>query len=155
MNSYDPKKAAQVWARVQAQTPVIPDSALVMPMIAQERADATMYLHLSRRFQGKQSAALRRMAQQEQSHAAQLKGICALCAEKLPLLRTPPAPKESTAVLLRQCYEREKASSARYRLHAQHSEHGALFARLAAQEEEHCAILLELLGSLDKPTRRK
>ena len=148
MNSYDPKKAAAVWQRVQGQTPAPPDSASLLTLIAQEQEDASTYLHLSRQFTGKESAALRQMAYQEQSHAACLRGIYALLTGKKPALHTPPAPLENRQVLLRRCYGREMQSLTQYKARTDDPQYGHIFTRLAAQEQEHCHILLGILGNL-------
>ena len=148
MQNYDPKKAAAVWQRVQAQTPAPPDHSSLLAMIQQEQADAVAYLHLSRQFQGKEAAALRQMAQQEQSHSACLRGMYALLTGKKPSLHTPPAPRENRQVLLRRCYGREMQSLTQYQAQANDPQYGHIFARLAAQEQEHCQILLRLLGNL-------
>ncbi len=148
MSTYDPKKAAQVWQRVQAQNQAAPDQATLLTLIAQEQEDAATYLHLSRQFEGKEAAALRQIAHQEQSHAACLRGIYALQTGKKPALRTPPAPRENRQTLLRHCYGREMQSLAQYKNRANDPEHGHIFARLAAQEQEHCHILLKLLGNM-------
>ncbi len=146
--SYDPKKAAAVWQRVQAQTQAVPDQATLLTLISQEQEDAVTYLHLSRQFTGKESATLRQIAYQEQSHAACLRGIYSLLTGKKPTLHTPPAPRENRQVLLRRCYGREMQSLSQYKARANDPEHGHIFSRLAAQEQEHCHTLLNILGNL-------
>ena len=147
MNNYDPKKAAQVWQRVQSQTPTPPDQASLLTLIAQEQEDAAIYLHLSRHFEGKEAAALRQMAQQEQSHAACLRGIYSLLTGTKPALHTTPAPRENRQVLLRRCYGREMQSLTQYQARTNDPQYGHIFARLAAQEQDHCHTLLRLLGN--------
>lgn len=148
MSTYDPKKAAAVWQRVQGQTPAPPDAASLLTMITQEQEDSVIYLHLSRQFSGKEAAALRQIAFEERSHAACLRGIYALQTGKKPALHTPPAPRENRQVLLRHCYGREMQSLAQYKARANDPEHGHIFSRLAAQEQAHCHILLNLLGNV-------
>lgn len=148
MLSYDPKKAAEVWQRVKSQASSTPAPVDFKAMIAGEWTDAVTYLHLSRHFRGKESAALRRMAQQEQAHAASLKGISVLRTGHRPSLHTPPAPQQSVRTLLHRCYGRELQCLSQYQAHTADPEYGPIFARLAAQEQEHCHILLQLLGNL-------
>ena len=148
MSQYDPKKAAAVWQRVQGQTPDTPEPPSLLSLIAQEQEDAVTYLHLSRQFPGKEGALLRQMAQQEQSHASCLRGLYALQSGHKPNLRTPPAPRESKQALLRRCYGREMQSLAQYQARAKDPQHGHIFARLAAQEQEHCQNLLLLLDKI-------
>ena len=149
MNTIDPAKAAQVWQRVQSTAPALiaPDQGL-LELIANEWQDAATYLQLSRRFQGKQSALLRTLFQQEQSHTACLKGIYTLVTGKHPKIATVQPPQESTEVLLRKCYGREMRRLAQYEKRVEDPEYGQVFAKLAQQERDHCRIILELLGSL-------
>ena len=151
MQNYDPKKAAAVWQRVQgaqAQAPVFPDASTLLSWISQEQEDAVIYLYLSRHFPGKEGAALRQMAQQEQAHASCLRGIYVLLTGKKPALPTAPAPRENPKALLRRCYGREMQSLTQYKARTDDPQYGHIFTRLAAQEQEHCHILLGILGNL-------
>ena len=147
METYDKAKAARVWQRVQGEVAADPTQGL-QGLIAEEWADAALYLSLSRRIQGPQSAILK-MSQDEQSHMACLKGIYTLQGSGRPQIPTPPPPdKASVSMLLRRCYGREMRCLAQYEARANHPEYGQIFARIAQQEREHCRQLLELLGSL-------
>ncbi len=158
MDKIDPQKAARVWQRVHTDAPA-QNSVQAPPqnpvqglpeLIAQEWTDAAIYLQLSRRFQGKDSAILRQMAQQEQSHTACLKGIYTLITGAQPMVRAVPPAQESTQAILRRCYGREMRCLAQYEERASHPEYGQVFSRLAEQEREHCRLVLELLGKLKK-----
>ena len=148
MLPYDAQKTAEIWKRVHGQPPTGPDLSELLLMITQEQTDAATYLHLSRHFRGKDSAALRQMAYQEQSHAACLKGIYTMLTGNRPPLRTPSIPREPLKQLLRRCYNRELQCVSLYQARIDDPEHGHSFARLAAQDQEHCHILLQLLGSM-------
>lgn len=148
MDTYNAEKAAQVWQRVRSAALPEDLAAELTGMIAGEWTDAASYLQLSRRFQGKDAALLRRMFEEEQSHAACLKGIYTLLTGERTVTRTPPTPQEPIAVTLRRCYGREMRCLAIYEQHASHREYGMIFQRLAEQEREHCRALLELLGKL-------
>jgi len=151
MESIDLKKAAAVWQRVQGHTqPVQPDidPQSLLPIIAEEWIDATTYLSLSRRLRGKESALLRKMAEQEQSHAACLKGLYVLLSGEHPHFRTPPASAEPVEQLLRRCYGREMHCLAQYENRSDDPRYGPVFVKLAQQEREHCRHILALLGSL-------
>lgn len=146
METYDPEKTARVWQRVCGEQ--APPRHQGLPgLIAEERTDAATYLRLSRRFQGKASQILRRMFEEEQAHAACLKGICRLLTGTNPSTQAPPLPQESTEALLRRCYGREMRCLAEYEARSSDPEYGQVYARLAQQEREHCRRLLELLGS--------
>lgn len=156
MNTIDPQKAARVWQRVQQSAPATPsapapqaiDTEALQQMILQEWTDAATYLHLSRRLNGPQRAALYRMFQEEQTHAACLKGIYTLTTGSHPKIRTTPLEQENTVVLLRRCYGREMRALAQYEARSSDPEYGHIFSRLAAQEREHCKTILQLLGSI-------
>ena len=147
MPSIDPEKAARVWQRVRADTDMglVPQDLLAL--IAEEQNDATTYLHLSRRFQGSRGLLLREMAQQEQTHAACLKGIYTLITGTRPVVRAQPVIREAPELTLRRCYSREMQCLSRYEAKSADAQYGQVFARLAQQEREHCRLILELLGS--------
>lgn len=148
MEKYDPEAAARVWQRVQGKTPQNEDLGSLPAMIAGEWQDATTYLRLSRKFTGKEAGILRKMFEQEQSHAACLKGIYTLLTGERLVTHTPAPGQEPLRAALRRCYGREMQSLAQYEKWSEHREYGPVFARLAQQEREHCAALLELLGNL-------
>lgn len=148
METYDKQKAARVWQRVQNSIPEDPTRGLA-GMIAEEWADAATYLTLARRVQGRESAILRKMGQQEQSHMACLKGMYTLLGAGRPEIPAPqPLDRAPIGLLLRRCYGREMRALAQYEARATDPEYGQIFARMAQQEREHCRQLLELLGSL-------
>lgn len=148
MSSYDPKKAAAVWQRVQSQQEAIPEPVDLLTLIARAQEGAVAYLYLSRKVGNQSSALLRKMAQQEQSCVSCLKGIYAMMTGQRPQMHSAPAPRDSVPNLLRRCYGREKQSLAQYEARAKDREYGHIFTRLAAQTQEHCQILLSLLGRL-------
>lgn len=150
METIDPAKAARVWQRVRSEAPAEHPEQGLLELIAQEWNDAATYLQLSRRFQGKDSATLRRMYEEEQAHAACLKGIYTLIAGKRPTVRTVPPTQEDPEQILRKCYGREMQCLVRYEQRSEDPEYGQVFARLAEQERGHCCLVLELLGNLKK-----
>ncbi len=148
METYDKAKAARVWQRVQGESVANPTQGLPA-LIAEEWADAAIYLSLSRRVQGNASAILRKMSQEEQAHMACLKGIYTLHGAGRPEIPAPPPlDKAPVATVLRRCYGREMRCLAQYESRAADPEYGQVFARMAQQEREHCRQILELLGSL-------
>ena len=155
MENYNAEKIARVWQRVRGEAEQAPQIEAPrqqgLPMlIAEEQTDATTYLILSRRFQGKQALTLRRMFEEEQAHIACLKGIYTLTTGQRPATKALPLPQESTEAILRRCYGREMRCLAEYEARAKDPEYGRIFAGLAAQEREHCHRILELLGGLKK-----
>ncbi len=150
MDTYNPEMAARVWQRVQAGPEPAQDAQWLLGLIAQERADAATYLHLSHRTQGKISAMLHQMFQQEQAHVACLKGIYTLMTGTHPAVQATTPTQEPVSVILRRCYGREMRCLAQYEAHSADPEYGQVFSRLALQEQEHCRMVLELLGSLQE-----
>lgn len=150
MEKIDPAKAARVWERVQATSNSVSREQGLLELIAQEWTDANLYLQLSRRFQGKESATLRRMYEDEQSHCACLKGIYTLLTGTHPTVKATPPAAEEPEPLLRRCYGREMRCLAQYEARSADPEYGQVFARLADREREHCRMVLELLGNLKK-----
>ena len=148
MNTIDPAKAARVWERVQATAQ--PKEQGLLAMIAREWTDAATYLQLSRRFQGKDSAALRKMYEEEQAHTACLKGIYTLITGTRPVIKAAPPADQDPEVILRRCYGQEMQGLVEYEARSADKEYGPVFARLAAQERDHCRIILELIGNLKK-----
>lgn len=151
MERIDPAKAAAVWQRVHTPAPPLTDSQGLQNLIMEELTDSLTYLQLSRQLGGNQGNLLRQMFQQEQSHAACLKGIYRIVTGHHPVMPTPTIPKESIEATLRRCYGREMRCLAQYEARMGDPEYGKVFARLALQEQEHCRMLLEILGTLKKP----
>lgn len=150
METIDPVKAARVWQRVHGENPPERREQGLPELIAHEWTDATTYLQLSRRFQGKESMILRKMYEQEQAHTACLKGIYTLLTGTRPMVRAITLPQDDPEKILRNCYGREMHCLARYEERSADPEYGHIFARLAEQEREHCRRILELLGNLKK-----
>lgn len=148
MDTIDAVKAARVWQRVQADNPGTAREAGLMELIVREREAAATYLLLSRRFKGKQSALLRQLFEQEQAHAACLKGIYTLMTGKAPVSAASAPVLEETGAVLRRCYGNQMQCLARYEQRSADPEYGHVFARLAQQEREHCRTVLEILGSI-------
>lgn len=144
MENYDPQLAARVWKRVTGETA---ETRLdLQSLIEDALADAAAYLHLSRLFRSPYDRILRQMHRQEQSHAACLKGIYRMRTGKRCLPNLPKPPREKPALTLQRCYERELRRAGAYTASAADPRFGQSFTRMAQQEQEHCRILLELLG---------
>ena len=147
MEPFDQEKAQRVWQRVR-QDPAAAPEAELLALISEEQAHAATYLQLSRRFQGREGAILRQMSQQEQAHAACLKGIYTLLTGTSPVRRHSSSAPEETSHALRRCYGCEMRCLAAYEKKAEDPQYGPVFSRLAQQEREHCHMLLELIGKL-------
>ena len=150
VETFDAQKVARVWNRVQGQQPQGFEVQQLPELIAQELLDANAYLLLSRRFQGRDSVLLRQMAQQEQDHAACLRGLYTLLTGGHPVIQRPQVPQQDTQQLLRSCYGNQMHRLARYEARAAAPDYGKIFAGLAIQEQEQCQKILALLGRMKK-----
>ena len=148
--AYQNEMAQRVWQRVRGEEENGIAAHTLQEMIAGEWSDAAAYLALSRKTTGKESSILRRLVEEEQSHMACLKGIYTLITGAKPNLPRTPAPQEPMEVTLRKCYSREMHALAAYEQRSADREYGPVFARLAQQEREHCRMVLELIGGLQK-----
>ena len=148
METMDKEKAARVWQRVKGEPEHPPMVQGLLALISEEWTDAATYLRLSRQFTGKENAMLRKLAQQEQAHAACLKGIYTLITGSQPGVRAIPPEGTSVSNILRRCYGREMRCLAEYEARSTDPEYGRVFQGLAEQERQHCHMILEILGSL-------
>ena len=148
MDNYDAAKATRVWQRVQGAKPAVPEADGIPALIAGELEDAAIYMHLARNASPKESQILRRLAQEEQNHGACLKGIYTLMTGEPISPRIPPVPQQPAERILRRCYGKEMRCLAQYEAKSNDPEYGPVFARLAAQEREHCMTVLVLIGKM-------
>lgn len=146
MENINPSQAARVWQRVRGNQTDDPEQLLAQ-LIAQEWEDASIYLQLSRRTGGKEAAALYQLFQQEQAHCSCLKGIYTLTTGKKPAIPAVKKIAEPMEIALRHCYGREMRCLSAYEQRREDPQYGHVFARLAQQEQEHCRVVLELIGS--------
>ena len=150
METFDSAKAARVWQRVRGEAEETPRHQGLMRLIAEEWTDAAICTALSRRFQGKQAQLLRRMSEEEQAHAACLKGIYTLLTGERPTVKAVPLSQESTEAILRRCYGTQMRRLAEYEARSEDPEYGKVYEKLADQEQSHCHQILALLGSLKR-----
>lgn len=115
-------------------------------LLAEESAAET-YLALARQMGGRAGGRLQQMAREARSHAACLEGICVLVTGRAPEIR-PPTPEPGTPqAILRRCYGRAMRTLVTYEARREDREYGPVFRRLAAQQQDHCRIILELIGT--------
>ena len=150
MKNYDPKPAARVWDRVQNAAVPAGDSQLNLNLIAEELLDAATYLQLSKRLSTPQAAAIKQLAQQEQSHVSCLKGVYTMITGEKPKVLPVKVSDDPPDIVLRRCYGREMRALAQYEARQNDPQYGHVFRMLARQEQEHCRRLLEILGTLSK-----
>ena len=91
---------------------------------------------------------LRKMAEEEQTHVACLRGIYRMVTGERCQIHTSPVDLEDPPVALRRCYGREMRCLAAYEARSDDSEYGPVFAQLAQQEREHCKNILLLMNTI-------
>lgn len=124
-----------------------PEAGALLTLIAREWEDASVYHALSQVLPGEKGLLLQRLCREEQRQARCLQGIYTLVTGTQPTIHTPPPKGERVETTLRRCYGREMQDLAAYEARSGHREYGPVFARLARQDQDHCRILLEILGS--------
>ena len=147
METMDPKREREVWQRVRGEMDLPGE---LKKLAAREWADAAVYLMLSRQMQGQQKAVLRKLFEQEQSHAACLRGIYLLLAGEPMTARTSPPTPEVPELALKKCCGNKLRSAAAYEALSSVAEYGPVFQQMARQEWEQCRVLLELIGNLGR-----
>ena len=149
METIDPNQAARVWQRVRGNSPE--DSARNLEqMIIREWESAAIYLQLSRRCSGRDSAALYKLFQQEHAHCACLKGIYVMMTGQRPRLPAITPSREPLNTALRGCSGREMRELRSYEERAADPDYGYVFSRIRDQKRDHCRVLLELIGGMEK-----
>ena len=138
----------RVWKRVRGEEQ--PVSVGVQALVAAEQNEAAVHLMLSRQLQGREKAMLRRMFEEDRCHAAMLRGMNELMTGKRLAMRTSPPAPQTPETALRTSYARKLKTIAEYESRCTDAEYGAAFSKMAREEKEHCAMILEILGSLQR-----
>ena len=138
----------RVWKRVRGEEQ--PSAVSVQSLMAAEQDEAAVHLMLSRQMQGKEKALLRRMFEEDRCHAAMLRGMNELMTGKRLAARTAPPTPQTPETTLRKSYARKLQALSEYESRCADGEYGAVFSKMAQQEKEHCAMILEILGSLQR-----
>lgn len=138
------------WLRRGNETTETLSREELLRLIAEELTGAMVYLELSRQHTGREAAMLRRLYEEKHAHLTCLKGIYTLITGEHPVVRTATKEMGNLNNTLRWCYGQEMRCLASYETHRENREYGPVFEKLAAQEQEYCKILLEIIGSKRK-----
>ena len=149
METIDPKQAQRVWQRVRGSTPEEQAQQLEQ-MILHQWEDAAVYLQLSRRCSGTQSAMLYQLFRQAHAQCSCLKGIYVMMTGDRPKLPAVNPPREPLGTALRGCYGRQMRELRLYEERAADPDYGYVFARMRDQKKAQCRVLLELIGGQGK-----
>ena len=145
MEQIDANQAARVWQRVRGAAPPAGEPNLEQ-LIGQEWEGAALCFQLARRSSGRESMALQQIGRQKQANCACMRGIHTLLTGK-KLAFSPIKPTDSS---LRSCYEREVQCMKSYTQRQDDPDYGYVFRAMARRAEEHCRLLLELIGGTGK-----
>ncbi len=138
----DEELEQRVWQRVRGQEA----QPSLQTLAVKERSAAAMYLMLSRMAQGRKKELLRQLYHREQNHCRYLCGISVARDGKHLSIRIA-APEAKTAEnALRRCYAASLQAMRHYSAGAGDPEYGHVFERLAREEGENGAMILEILG---------
>lgn len=152
MDNYDPQLAARVWARVRGEASG-PDPEVLQRMAAAELEAGSVYLWLSGSFAGQRRELLRQIYSRKQRQVAYLRGMYRMITgRRLSLRLSAPVPGAPEPAL-KACYRNALRAMEEWEPLTRDREYGCVFARMLQQEQEHCALLLEILGSLGQQER--
>ena len=143
MAQFDEELEQRVWQRVRGQSP----QQSLQTLAAAERSSAAVYLMLSRMMQGRQKELLRQLYHREQNHSRYLNGISILRDGGALSARPSPPEGQKPENILRRCYAGSLKAAREYETLAQDPQYGGIFARMAREEQENCAMILEILGT--------
>ena len=138
----------RVWKRIRGEEPPSPVS--IQSLMAAEQDEAAIHLMLSRQMQGREKALLRKMFEEDRCHAAMLRGMNELMTGKRLATRTAPPQPQTPQIALRKSYARKLQALSEYESRCTDGEYGAVFFKMVQQEKEHCALILEILGSMQR-----
>ena len=148
MAQFDPMVEAQVWQRVMAKPNGERLSEDLKPLILSARELAAAYRQLAKTSSGRQRELLRKLHEREMANIACLKGIHMLSGGGAVKTNPLPAPNESAAKLLEKCYYRSCRALTEYTARSAGGEFGEVYRHMADRQREQCALVAELLGSL-------
>ena len=150
MKPIDPHTAAKVWDRVQNTAIPAPDAQVILNQITEELLDASLWQQLARRLPPAQATLARQLSNQDQSHAACLKGIYTMITGQNPITPTPHIGDDPAPILLRRCYGRKMRALSQYESRTGDPQYGHVFRILAQQEQEQCHKILGIFGAISK-----
>ena len=149
MKQFDRTAEEQVWQRVAMREEVGQDRQELRNLILSAAEAAESYRYLAGILPGKGKERAKRLYEEEKVNIACLKGIRVLAGEGREKLAVVPPAKEPAARVLEKSYHRSRRALTEYTARSAQGEFGVVFHRLARREEEHCAVLAQLLGELE------
>ena len=151
MKDFNEEMARRVWQRVQGEAEPVQSLGNLQALLAGEVDAAAVYARLGKAFPEK-AAVFRKLSEDCRKMADCLVGIRFLESGQRSKAKPLPAKTERIDTLLRRCYFRCLQSAEQYGQRKYSREYGSVFAALMEKKQEHCLILLEILGSLAEQT---
>ena len=147
MENTEQTREQQVWQRVMARQEMPRgDDLRTLLLAAMEQSGS--FRRLSEALSGKQRELVKQLYEAQQAGVACLKGIAALSHQGEEALKLWSPAKEPAAKLLEKCYHRSRRCLVEYTARCADPEFGPVFQQLARREEQICAQIAQLLGSL-------
>ena len=147
MEQFSKEQVKKIWERVQQSNGNTSSTPNLCGSAARELNAAAIYRYLSRKIPGRNGQMFARFAQQEQSHASSIKGICAVTYGKCPPIRGEMPGNTPVPVLLRRCYGLKLQAISEYEKLSNEESYGHIFRQLAREEQQQLQFLLHLLGN--------
>ena len=147
MPQFSSEDVRRIWERVQKANAPVTERPDLCTFAAREQNCAVLYRYLARKIPGNAGNMLLKFSRQEQSHAAAIRGMCAIRYGKCPPISNTPVESAPVAVLLRRCYGQKIQAIAEYEKLAQ-QEQGKIFQKLLKEEQLQLQFLLQLLGTI-------
>ena len=147
MEKHNLELEQRVWKRVRGEEQA---GVSVQSLMAAEQDEAAVHLMLSRQMQGREKAMLRKIFEEDRCHAAMLRGMNEMMTGKRLVTRTAPPAPQTPETALRKSYARKLQALSEYEKRCADPEYGMAFSKMAQQEKEHCALILEILGSFQR-----
>ena len=124
------------------------DGRVLQALMMESLTAAENYTRLSRCFSGRQAEALCRMARESKAQGTCIAGICALVAGEPPKKTTPLPDTGMVTARLKKAYGRAMHLLAACEEYARDPEYGPVFQRLTIRQQDHCRMILEIIGCL-------
>lgn len=147
MEHYDAQMAQRVWQRVRGEAEA--PKGNVPRFLLQEAEAAGAYSSLSRQLT-ERSGSLKQLLSDVRRHMACLRGIRYLTTGDRPAEQPLKPRQEAVDTVLRRCYFQNLKLAADYRSCGDDPEYGYVFSSMADTKKAHCAVLLEIIGSMGK-----
>lgn len=154
MDNFSEETVRKIWQRVQQSHTPPSERPDLCAMAQRELSTAAIYDILARRIPGSSGRQLGEFARRERSHAASIKGICAVTYGKCPPIPITAPGNAATPVLLRRCYGLKQQAVAQYEKLSENPDYGSIFRQLGEEEHRQLIFLLQLLGSLKQRRKR-